>query len=79
MVELTVVSWYPITPSTSLVSSFEDFAREFRWTAITGKHNFQLYQAGKMNWPQLVWLLVPIGMERGHLQRQVDLGVSFDE
>lgn len=41
----TVVSWYPITPSTSLVSSFEDFAREYRVDSTTGKHNFSIVQA----------------------------------
>lgn len=41
----SVVSWYPITPSTSLVSAFEDFAREFRIDSTTGKNNFAIVQA----------------------------------
>ncbi|MEZ4910020.1 MAG: 2-oxoacid:acceptor oxidoreductase subunit alpha [Saprospiraceae bacterium] len=42
---VTVVSWYPITPSTSLVSSFEDFAREFRVDKETGQNNYSIVQA----------------------------------
>ena len=41
----SVVSWYPITPSTSLVSAFEDFAKELRVDAETGKNNFSIVQA----------------------------------
>ncbi|MBP7183938.1 MAG: 2-oxoacid:acceptor oxidoreductase subunit alpha [Saprospiraceae bacterium] len=41
----TVVSWYPITPSTSLVSSFEDYAKKMRIDPVTGKNNFSIVQA----------------------------------
>lgn len=41
----SVVSWYPITPSTSLVSSFEDYARKMRVDEVTGKNNFSIVQA----------------------------------
>ncbi|MBK7788353.1 MAG: 2-oxoacid:acceptor oxidoreductase subunit alpha [Saprospiraceae bacterium] len=41
----SVVSWYPITPSTSLVGAFEDFAKELRVDAETGKNNFSIVQA----------------------------------
>ena len=41
----TVVAWYPITPSTSLVSSFEDYAKKLRIDPITGKNNFSIVQA----------------------------------
>lgn len=41
----TVVSWYPITPSTSLVSSFEKYAHKMRIDPVTGKNNFSVIQA----------------------------------
>lgn len=41
----SVVSWYPITPSTSLVSAFEDYARQMRKDPVTGKNNFSIVQA----------------------------------
>jgi len=41
----TVVSWYPITPSTSLVSAYEDYAKKLRKDPITGKNNFSIVQA----------------------------------
>ena len=41
----SVVSWYPITPSTSLVSAFEDYARQMRIDPVTGKNNFSIVQA----------------------------------
>jgi 2-oxoglutarate/2-oxoacid ferredoxin oxidoreductase subunit alpha len=41
----SVVSWYPITPSTSLVSSFESYARKLRIDPVTGKNNFSIVQA----------------------------------
>lgn len=41
----TVVSWYPITPSTSLVSSFEKYAHQMRIDPLTGKNNFSVVQA----------------------------------
>lgn len=41
----SVVAWYPITPSTSLVSSFEEYARKLRIDPVTGKNNFSIVQA----------------------------------
>ena len=41
----TVVSWYPITPSTSLVSSFEEYAKKLRIDPVTGKNNYSIVQA----------------------------------
>ncbi|MBL7767017.1 MAG: 2-oxoacid:acceptor oxidoreductase subunit alpha [Chitinophagaceae bacterium] len=41
----SVVSWYPITPSTSLVSAFEEYARELRVDPVTGKNNYAIVQA----------------------------------
>lgn len=41
----SVVSWYPITPSTSLVSAFEDYAKTLRVDPVTGKNNFAVVQA----------------------------------
>jgi 2-oxoglutarate ferredoxin oxidoreductase subunit alpha len=41
----SVVSWYPITPSTSLVSAFEDYARKLRIDPVSGKNNFSIVQA----------------------------------
>ncbi|MBK7762239.1 MAG: 2-oxoacid:acceptor oxidoreductase subunit alpha [Bacteroidetes bacterium] len=41
----SVVSWYPITPSTSLVSAFEEYANELRIDEETGKNNFAIVQA----------------------------------
>lgn len=41
----TVVSWYPITPSTSLVGAFEEYAKELRTDPVTGKHNYSIVQA----------------------------------
>lgn len=41
----TVVSWYPITPSTSLVSSFEKYATSMRVDPVSGKNNFSVVQA----------------------------------
>lgn len=41
----TVVSWYPITPSTSFVESFEKYAEKYRVDALTGKKNFAIVQA----------------------------------
>lgn len=41
----SVVSWYPITPSTSLVSSFEDYAKKLRKDPLTGKNNYSIVQA----------------------------------
>ncbi len=41
----SVVSWYPITPSTSLVSAFEDYAKKLRKDPLTGKNNYAIVQA----------------------------------
>ncbi len=41
----TVVAWYPITPSTSLVSAFESYAKKLRVDKETGKNNFSIVQA----------------------------------
>ena len=41
----SVVSWYPITPSTSLVSAFEDYAKKLRKDPLTGKNNYSIVQA----------------------------------
>lgn len=40
----TFASWYPITPSTSLVESFEKYCHEYRKSA-DGKNNFAVVQA----------------------------------
>ncbi|MBK8698981.1 MAG: 2-oxoacid:acceptor oxidoreductase subunit alpha [Saprospiraceae bacterium] len=41
----SVVAWYPITPSTSLVDAFEDYAKELRVDEATGKNKFAIVQA----------------------------------
>ncbi len=41
----SVVSWYPITPSTSLVSAFEKYAHKLRIDPETGKNNFSVVQS----------------------------------
>ena len=41
----TVAAWYPITPSTSLVNAFEDYAKELRIDPVTGKKKFAVVQA----------------------------------
>lgn len=41
----TVAAWYPITPSTSVVEAFGDYASEFRVDKITGKRNVAIVQA----------------------------------
>jgi 2-oxoglutarate/2-oxoacid ferredoxin oxidoreductase subunit alpha len=41
----TVVAWYPITPSTSVVEAFEMYAEKMRIDKITGKKNFAIVQA----------------------------------
>jgi 2-oxoglutarate/2-oxoacid ferredoxin oxidoreductase subunit alpha len=40
----TVAAWYPITPSTSLVNAFEEYAEELRIDPETGKKNFAVVQ-----------------------------------
>lgn len=41
----TVVAWYPITPSTSVVEAFTEYANEYRIDKETGKRNFAIVQA----------------------------------
>jgi 2-oxoglutarate ferredoxin oxidoreductase subunit alpha len=41
----TFAAWYPITPSTSVVEGFADFASEFRVDKTTGKKNVAIVQA----------------------------------
>lgn len=41
----TVAAWYPITPSTSLVSAFEKYANKYRTNPETGEKNVAIVQA----------------------------------
>ncbi|MBK9149502.1 MAG: 2-oxoacid:acceptor oxidoreductase subunit alpha [Saprospiraceae bacterium] len=41
----TVVPWYPITPSTSLVDAFTEYAEQYRVDPETGRKNFAVIQA----------------------------------
>ncbi|HYG75772.1 MAG TPA: 2-oxoacid:acceptor oxidoreductase subunit alpha [Planctomycetota bacterium] len=41
----TVVGWYPITPSSSLIESFIPLARKYRMDPATGKATFAIVQA----------------------------------
>ncbi len=41
----TVVTWYPITPSTSLVESMIDYMKQYRIDPKTGKATFAIVQA----------------------------------
>lgn len=41
----TVVAWYPITPSTSVVEGFEMYAKKLRIDKETGKKNYAIVQA----------------------------------
>ncbi len=41
----TVAAWYPITPSTSVVEAFMDYAADLRVDKETGKNNFAIVQA----------------------------------
>ena len=41
----SVASWYPITPSTSLVEAYDEYANEYRIDKETGKKNFAIVQA----------------------------------
>jgi 2-oxoglutarate/2-oxoacid ferredoxin oxidoreductase subunit alpha len=41
----TVAAWYPITPSTSVVEAFADYAERFRTDPATGRKNFAIVQA----------------------------------
>lgn len=41
----TVAAWYPITPSTSVVEAFSDYAERLRTDKVTGKKNYAIVQA----------------------------------
>ena len=41
----TVVAWYPITPSTSVVDAFEKYAKRMRIDPGTGRRNYAIVQA----------------------------------
>lgn len=41
----TVVAWYPITPSTSVIEAFMDYAAKFRKDPETGRNNYAIVQA----------------------------------
>ena len=41
----SVVAWYPITPSTSVVDSFEKYAKRMRIDPGTGRKNYAIVQA----------------------------------
>lgn len=41
----TVAAWYPITPSTSLMSAFDEYAAEYRIDKVTGKKKYAFVQA----------------------------------
>ena len=41
----TVVGWYPITPSTSVIDTFARYCRRFRTDPETGKKNYAIVQA----------------------------------
>lgn len=41
----TVVGWYPITPSTSVIEEFERYARKYRVDKETGENKFAIIQA----------------------------------
>ncbi|HNR05879.1 MAG TPA: 2-oxoacid:acceptor oxidoreductase subunit alpha [Saprospiraceae bacterium] len=41
----TVAAWYPITPSTSLMSAFDEYASSYRLDPKTGKKKFAFVQA----------------------------------
>jgi 2-oxoglutarate ferredoxin oxidoreductase subunit alpha len=41
----TFAAWYPITPSTSVVEGFSEYAEEYRIDKVTGKKNFAIVQA----------------------------------
>lgn len=41
----TVVAWYPITPSTSVVEAFADYAASYRIDQETGTKNYAIVQA----------------------------------
>lgn len=42
---VSVVAWYPITPSTSLVDALTDYAKDLRINKETGEHTYAIVQA----------------------------------
>jgi 2-oxoglutarate ferredoxin oxidoreductase subunit alpha len=42
---VSVVAWYPITPSTSLVDALTDYAKDLRVNKETGEHTYAIVQA----------------------------------
>ena len=42
---VTIVGWYPITPSTSVIEAFEKYCHKFRIDEKTGKNKFAIIQA----------------------------------
>ena len=45
MAGVTVVAWYPITPSSSLAESLIEYAKRIRMDPVTGKPTFAIVQA----------------------------------
>jgi 2-oxoglutarate/2-oxoacid ferredoxin oxidoreductase subunit alpha len=45
MAGVSVLAWYPITPSSSLAEAFIDYCRRFRKDPVTGKTTFAIVQA----------------------------------
>lgn len=41
----TVLSWYPITPSTSVADAFEKYCSQYRKDPVTGKNKYAIVQA----------------------------------
>jgi 2-oxoglutarate ferredoxin oxidoreductase subunit alpha len=41
----TVAAWYPITPSTSVMDAFADYATEYRTDPVTGRRDVAIVQA----------------------------------
>ncbi|MBP7807735.1 MAG: 2-oxoacid:acceptor oxidoreductase subunit alpha [Bacteroidia bacterium] len=41
----TFAAWYPITPSTSVIEGFADYAADYRTDKVTGKKNVAIVQA----------------------------------
>jgi 2-oxoglutarate ferredoxin oxidoreductase subunit alpha len=58
---VTVVAWYPITPSSSLAESLIDYMREHR-IGPDGKPHLRSFRR-KMNWRRLAWSLGQAGPE----------------
>ena len=66
----TVGAWYPITPSTSLMDSFQTFCNQLRKMKMA-QIIFVSYKL-KTSLLQLVWFWVQLGMAQEHLHQQVD-------